>query len=222
MAPPNNQPRSAPNLHAPPLAPSSLPGRRLALTFAPTFASFRMPLLGRLSARHAGVGLGLEGDLQLARWIWLRGLASYTAHPLEESRTQDPDSLAVLSLANAGTMHVLNGGVSGVVGVDIGRWSPLLDVGVGTFRIGTPTGLLAGQRDQPCIDASGCDTGMVCGADNVCRPGLLPELHAGLSLEMQLRRHLAVGFLLRYFALLTAPLNYPVYLTAAVRLTARF
>ena len=219
---PNNQPRTTPPLHAPSLAPPYQPGRRLALSVAPSYASFRMPLLGRPRVRLPGVGVGVEGDIQILRWIWVRLMASYSAHPVDESRVRDEKTEVVTLLANPGTVHALTGGAGVAVGVDLGRFVPLLDVGVGAFHIRTPPGATPGQQDQPCVDGGGCDVGMVCGGDGRCHPGLLPEVHAGVAVELQLLRHLALGGTLRYFALLTAPMSFPIYVLGGLRLTARF
>jgi hypothetical protein len=67
-----------------------------------------------------------------------------------------------------------------------------------------------------------CDTGLACSSENLCRVGLTPQLHAGFSLDVLLGDRFAVGGELRYFALLTAPMVYPVYLLAALRASIRF
>ncbi|MEZ4453609.1 MAG: hypothetical protein R3B09_29410, partial [Nannocystaceae bacterium] len=64
-------------------------------------------------------------------------------------------------------------------------------------------------------------TGLACVA-GTCQVSMVPEVHAGLSVDIQLGRRWAVGLALRYFALLFKPQVYPVYLLGAFRLTARF
>lgn len=222
LAPPNNQARTSPSLHAPALGPAYTGGRRFAFTLAPTYASFRMPLIGRPKGRLPGAGLGVEADLQLLRWIWLRVQGSYTGHPVDESGVIDQETGEAVLTAARGAVNTLNGGVGVAVGIDLGRFTPLIDAGVGAFRITTPKGVQQGQLGQPCLDQKSCDVGMVCGGDGLCHVGVLPEIHAGVAIEWNLLRHLALGGTLRYFAPMAAPTTFPIYLVGAIRLTLRY
>lgn len=219
LRPPLGQAAPTPIQSTPALAPPHDAGRRLALTVLPAYGSFRLPLRGRPDgARYPGAGAFVEADVQLLRFAWLRLQAGYTGHPVDEVRFVDGDELKVA--ANRGTLHATSAGVGVALGIDVGRVLPLVDLGVGAFRIGTPTGALPGQRDQPCFEG-GCDTGLACVA-GTCQVTLVPEVHAGVGVDIQLRRHWAIGAALKYFALLVQPQTYPVYLVGALRLTARF
>jgi len=221
MRPPNGQPVPVPIKATPALAPRYGGDRRFALTLSPAYASFRLPLLGRPTIRRPGVGALLEADLRLLSFVWLRAQVGYTGHPMDESKSQDEDSGDVSVIANAGTLHTTTAGVGLAIGVDLGRFLPTIDVGAGVFRIGMPEGAMAGQRGLACVDGTTCDTGLTCRA-GTCVPAPVPEVHAGVAIDVMLAKRWYIGASMRYFALMVAPREYPVYLIGALRLGARF
>ncbi|MCB9570162.1 MAG: hypothetical protein H6710_23630 [Myxococcales bacterium] len=222
MRAPNGQPDPTPVLATPALVPTYRDRRRFALTLSPAYGSFRLPLLGRSNKRRPGAGGLLEADLKLLPFIWLRAQVGYTAHPLDEAKLKDDESGEVTVVANAGTLHAANAGVGLAVGVDLGPVLPMIDAGVGAFRLGTPSGALAGQRDQPCLDGGGCDNGLTCSPIGVCVVDLIPEVHAGASVDILLGQRWSVGATLRYFALLRDPASIPTYVIGALRAGIRF
>lgn len=221
MRAPNGQPQPTPIKRAPALTPPYGGERRLALTLSPAYASFRLPLLGRPTIRRPGAGLLLEADLRLLSFIWLRAQVAYSGHPMDETKLQDKETEEISVTANAGVLHTSTAGIGAVIGVDLGRFLPMVDVGAGVFRIGTPAGALPGQRGMACLDGTTCDTGLTCNA-GTCMPSLVPEVHVGLALDLQLRKRWFVGASIRYFALMLQPRDIPIYVLGAARLGARF
>lgn len=193
--------------------------RHVALTVSPLYAAFRMAFLGRPRTPLRGGGVAFDVDIALWRPVWLRLGASYSAHPVTAIYATKDDK--VTRAAPGGTMHALDAGGAVVFGMDIGRVMPLLEAGLGVMMLRGPTGVQNGQLGQACA-SGGCDVGLVCAADNVCRQGVLPEAHAGAAIEVQLADHWSLGASIRYFALLRAPSVFPVYLQAALRLGVRF
>lgn len=231
MRAPNNQPQQLPPRTSPDLRRGYSTVRRVALTAAPLFASFRLPFLGRPDSqpsaagrpagRTHGVGLGLELDVQLIRWMWLRAQGSYSVHPVGEGRELDKDMKTVVTAAD-GTIRALGFGAGPVLALDLGRFLTLIEGGVGGLRVAPPGGVQAGQLGQACTDAGTCDVGLRCGAANKCQQGLIPELYFGAAIDLLARRHLSFGAQFRYYALLTAPGKFPVYLIGGVRIAVRF
>lgn len=221
MRPPNNQIAGGPPRTRPDLRPTFSSRRRFALAFAPAFASFRLPFQGRPGGRYHGAGFNLELDAQLFRWVWLRVQGSYSGHPVNEVRTTD-DAMEVVQTAPRGTIHATGFGAGPVFALDLGRWLPLIEVGLGGLRVATPKGGTTGQRGEACRSDGTCDTGLACNAGNTCQPSLIGELYFGLALDVLIRRHISFGGQFRYYALLTAPGKFPVYLIGALRLAVRF
>lgn len=222
MRAPNNQISGSPPRTRPDLRPRYSSRRRVAFTLAPAFASFRLPFQGRPGgARYHGAGFGVELDARLARWIWFRAMATHSAHPVGEERVEAED-MSVVTTAPRGTIRATGFGAGPVFALDLGRWLPLIEVGLGGLQIGTPTGVVQGQRGQACRDNGGCDTGLRCSAGNTCEPSLIAQLYFGLAVDVLIRRHFSVGGQFRYYALLTAPGSFPVYLLGTLRLAVRF
>lgn len=199
--------------------------RRIALVVSPTYASFRSPFIGRPERFIPGGGATLEFDVQVARWLWLRAIGSYSAHPVtERSRVNDDDE--VERRANAGVLQTGHLGLSGVYPLDLGRFVPQLDVGAGVMWIDAPEAAIAGQLGAPCRTGNVCDFGLSCNATAVCELSPQPELHAGLAVDYLIGERWTVGAHFRYFALLgnlsEIGSSFPVYLQLAARLAVRF
>lgn len=197
--------------------------RNFQLTLLPVYASFRLPLRSRddqLPLR--GVGAALEFDIRLVRWLWLRINASHTVHPVEEVKTFDEENEQVDLRANKGLYQASNAGIGVVYPIDLGRFVPLVDFGVGGMFIDAPPAAVSGQQGGQCRDDGTCDFGLACSPRGVCEQTIVPELHIGAGLDVLLGDHWAIGIHVRYFALLSDPANFPVYLQGAIRLAARF
>ena len=230
MRAPNNQPQPVKLRTSPDVRRGYSSVRRLAITVAPLFASFRMPFVGRpdtqpvaagrAAGRTHGVGLGLELDVQILRWLWLRAQGSYSVHPVGEARALDADMKTVIT-AGAGNIRAFGFGAGPVLALDLGRFIPLIEGGLGGLRVAPPAGLIKGQLGQAC-DASQCDAGLTCGAGNVCRQSVIAELYFGGAVVVLARKHLSFGAQFRYYALLTAPGKFPAYLVGGVRVSVRF
>jgi len=231
MRAPNNQPQPLRPRTSPDLRRGYSSLRRVALTAAPLFASFRLPFAGRPdtqptaagrpNGRTHGVGFGLELDVQLLRWIWLRAQGSYSVHPVAEGRTLDKDEKTVVTAAD-GTIRALGFGAGPVIALDLGRFLTLIEGGVGGLRVASPAGVQKGQLGQACGQQSACDTGLRCGAANKCEQSVIPELYFGAAVDLLVRRHISFGAQFRYHALLSAPGKFPVYLVGGVRVSLRF
>ncbi len=232
MRPPNNQPRPMGLRTSPDLRRGYSSIRRIALTIVPVFASFRLPFLcrptdnctpgaGATPTRQHGAGIGGELDVQVIRWLWLRAQASYSLHPIQDVRVTD-DKGNVSVVAPGGTIRALGFGVGPVVALDLGRFIPLIEGGIGALRVATPAGLSDGQMGEACLEGGICDVGLTCGGDNTCRQGLIADLYFGGAVDVLVRRHLSLGIQIRYHALITAPGKFPVYLIGGLRLGVRF
>ncbi len=223
LPPPNNQVRGKPPRTAPDIRRGWSARRRFAFTAAPAFASLRLPFQNRPSAaRVHGGGLNLEVDAQLHRWIWLRAHGTYSAHRVDEVRITMEDSGEVVQTAPRGTIRTLGFGAGPVFALDLGRFLPLIEVGLGGLRIATPVGEAKGQRGAACGDGGACDVGLRCSAANVCEPTIVPDLFFGAAVDVMIRRHVTVGGQFRYYALLPAWSKFPVYLIGTVRVGVRF
>ncbi len=222
MRAPNNQISGSPPRTRPDLRPRYSSRRRVALTIAPAFASFRLPFQGRpRGARSPGAGFGAAPPPRLARWIWFRAMATYSGHPVGEERVEAED-MSVVTTAPRGTIRAAGFGGGPVFALDLGRWLPLIEIGLGGLQIATPTGVAKGQRGQACRDGGGCDTGLRCSVGNTCEPSLIAQLYFGLAVDVLIRRHFSFGGQFRYYALLAAPGSFPVYLLGTLRLAVRF
>lgn len=221
MRPPNNQPLPVPPRTRPDLRRPWSAQRRLALTVAPAFASFRLGFQGPRPARVHGAGVNLELDARLIKWIWFRVQGTYSGHPVDEVRVVD-DEEQVTVTAPGGTIHATGFGAGPVFALDIGRFLPLIEVGLGGQRVVTPRGIAAGQRGEQCRADDSCDVGLRCNAARVCQPGVIAELYFGAAVDVLVRKHLSFGAQFRYYALLRAPTAFPVYLIGALRVSIRF
>ncbi len=192
------------------------------LSAVPTYASLHAPLIGRGPGPYRGGGVALELDVRVVRWLFIRVFASHTVHPVFEESSFDEDSGQVLQLANGGLVRATNPGGSIVYALDVGRFVPRVDVGAGMLFVRSPEAAQAGQWGGECRQGGVCDLGLSCSADDVCRPAPVPEFHAGIGLDTLIGKHWSIGFAVRYYALLSAISDLPIYLHASLRLSARF
>ncbi len=200
---------------------------RVRLTLSPIFASLRIPLAGRSDSPldpHRGGGAQFDVDVPLFRVlsIWARFTGSYSGHRLPAAFSRDEDEVLQRTAA-AGTLHVGHAAFALLYAMDRGRLQPMLELGIGPMWIRTPQGVLDGQTGQACLDGNLCDLGLTCDtAANVCRPATTFVVHGGVGLDLEVTERASVGVGLRYFALVSNPQVYPVYLQAALRLGLRF
>lgn len=229
MRPPNNQIATAPPRTRPDIRQGWSARRRFAFTLAPAFASLRMPFLGRYQAdgrsaqRIHGAGVNAEFDVQVWRWIWVRALGVYSGHPVGEERAQV--DMQVIRTAPPGTIHVAGAGFGPVFALDLGRFLPLIEVGVAGLRVVTPNGGEKGQRGESCLDNGACDVGLRCNSARICEVRTLGQAYLGLAVDVLVRRHLSFGAQFRYnipFAQVRNLNIAPGYLLGTVRLTVRF
>ncbi len=208
------QPRVSPAV--PELTVGFSRSRRVQLTFSTLYAASKLQLLGRPDQVRHGFGFSFETDIQLMRWMWFRAGVSHTVHPMPRTVVLDEDEEPV-ETATAGMLHAtyFSGGLA--VAVDLGRFVPLLDVGFGALRAATPLGLFTGQRGLPCNSDGSCDTGLVCASSGMCEVSLLPAAHVGVGVDALVRQHLTLGFLVRYYAPVTAIADIPLYLAVSLR-----
>jgi hypothetical protein len=195
--------------------------RRVHLGITPLYAAYRLAFLGRPVQPIRGGGVALDVDVHLVEPVWLRLSASYSGHPVQREYTPNDDDEPVLS-ANAGTIHTADFGGGVMFAMDLGRVIPMLEAGLGIMVVSTPPAVLDGQRGAACLDGGGCDVGLACASDNVCRQSVIPEAHAGAAIEILLRDRWTLGASIRYYALLLAPTVFPIYLQAGVRVGVRF
>ncbi|WP_146157889.1 hypothetical protein [Enhygromyxa salina] len=222
MSPPNNQLGQWSAGRDRPITRGFDDDHRVQLTAVPTYAAFRVPFIGRGSTPLRGGGVGLELDIRMLRWLFLRVHASHTVHPVFEETGFDADANEVVLFANGGLVHATNTGGSIVYALDIGRFVPRVDVGAGLLFVRSPTAAQPGQWGAECRQGGVCDLGLSCSADDLCTPTPAPELHAGIGLDVLLGQRWAVGLSLRYYALLQALAQLPVYVHGSVRLSVRF
>lgn len=195
--------------------------RRLMLTAAPMYASFRLPFIGRPRVPVRGGGFGLTAQIPVFAPFGLRADVSHTVHPVFDQYSVSEED-EITQTARGGLVQATHAGLSATFAMDIGRVTPSLNAGVGAMWIRSPETVVDGQRGGACGAQGVCDTGLTCGADNLCRVATTAQVQGGIAVDVLVRDRLAVGAELRYFALLTAPTSYPVYLVAALRATLRF
>lgn len=200
---------------------------RVRLTLSPLFASLRVPLAGRSRSAldpNRGGGAQLDLDLPLFRpaSLWVRLTGSYSGHRLPAAYARDEDDV-LQNTAAAGTLHIGHAAAALLYVMDRGRLQPMLELGLGPMWARSPRGVLDGQPGQACLGGNLCELGSTCDAEaNVCRPSATLVVHGGVALDVELTRRTAVGLGLRYFALLSNPQVYPVYLQAGLRFGLRF
>lgn len=222
MAPPGGQPRTDElRREVGPNRRGWSNKRRVQLTIAPLYAAYRTAFIGRPVAPLRGGGVALDVDVHLVAPVYLRVSSSYTAHPVAPVY-EVPEGEAPVLRANGGVIHSLDVGGGILFAMDLGRVMPMLEAGLGILLITTPKAAQAGQRGAQCLDGGGCDVGLACASDNVCRQGIVPEIHAGAALEILLTDRWTLGASVRYYALLLAPTVFPIYLQAGLRLGVRF
>jgi hypothetical protein len=206
-----------------PVTPNYSKQRRFQVSVQPMYADFRTrPFVGRPAGPIRGGGIGIEFDIRIVHWLWARAIASHTVHPVRERTSWDAEEETLLVDANAGqfrTTH-LGGGIA--YALDLGRFLPLVDAGGGVLLIASPDGAQPGQLGGDCLEETYCDIGLSCSDEQVCEVSPVPEVHAGIGMDVLLADHWTLGVHVRYHALLSDPANFPVYLTAALRLAFRF
>jgi hypothetical protein len=232
MPPPPRDPDETPYMKAPAGQPSQTPEARLKrpysprkrfqITVLPVYAAFNLDFIGRPRETIRGFGAALEVDLQLYDFLWLRAQGSHTMHPVEDEFVQESDGDPAVQVARSGMIMGSNAGLSLVYAMDLGRFMPLIDAGVGAMFITTPEAIQDGQMGGACRNDGSCDMGLTCGSDQICRMGVVMEAHLGLGLDVLIRERLTVGAHVRYHALLREPAVFPVYLMGALRLALRF
>jgi hypothetical protein len=194
----------------------------LQLTLTPSYSALHVPFIGRGTTPLRGGGVGLELDVRLWRWLFVRVRASHTLHPVFEETSFDEESGETSLIANAGLVQATDAAVGIVYALDIGRFVPHVDVGAGLLFVRSPAAAQPGQWGAECRQDGVCDLGLSCSSDNICRAAPFPEVHAGIGLDVLLGRRWALGVAVRYFALLFAPTDLPIYLHGNVRLGVRF
>ncbi|MBX7082162.1 MAG: hypothetical protein K1X88_23340 [Nannocystaceae bacterium] len=222
LPPPGGQPRGSDLRRGDTWSRGFSSRRRVALSLAPVFASYRMAFLGRPLQPIRGGGVVADVDVLLRAPVWVRAGAAYTAHALFDEFTQ-AEGEAPSASARRGTLHTLDVYGAVVFAMDLGRVRPVLEAGLGGLMVRTPRAVQDGQLGGACLDGGGCDVGLVCATEqNVCRQGMIPRVHAGAAFEVMLRDRWSVGVMIRYYALLLAPTVFPVYLQTGLRATLRF
>lgn len=194
--------------------------RRISLQVVPLYAALKTPLFGRPLETHHGVGAGLELDVKLVRWLFLRAMAATSAHRLREATVETPDGRQALT-ARAGTFLATTTGMSAVYPLDLGRVLTMIDVGGGLLWTQGPEGVLDGQQGQPCIDGGRCDFGLSCTPSNVCQPTPTGQFNVGFSVDVLMGAHWSLGGQFRYYGLL-ATLGDAQIVTLGLRLGARW
>lgn len=200
---------------------------RVRLTLSPIFASLRIPLAGRSDSPldpNRGGGAQFDVDVPIFRpaSLWLRLTGSYSGHRLPAAYARDEDD-ALQKTAAAGTLHIGHAAAALLYAMDRGRLQPMLELGLGPLWARTPQGVRDGQPGQACLSGDLCEFGSTCDvAANVCRPSTTFVVHGGVGLDLEVSRRASVGVGLRYFAALSNPSVYPIYLQAAMRFGLRF
>jgi len=192
------------------------------LSFVPTYAAIHLPFIGRGSGPFRGGGVGLELDVRIVRWLFVRVYGSHTAHPVPRAEAYDEASETVGLLARAGVIQATDTGLSVVYALDIGRFVPRVDVGAGLLFVRSPDQAQSGQWGGKCRDGNLCDLGLSCSAAMVCEPAPFPEVHAGIALDVLLGQRWSVGVGVRYHALIQAIAQFPMFITGHLRLGVRF
>jgi hypothetical protein len=222
MPPPNNQLSQWSRGREQPLTRGFDDDHWVQLSAIPTYAALHVPFIGRGPAPLRGGGIALELDVRVVRWLFIRAYGSHTLHPVFEETSFDEENNEVLLLANGGLVQATNTGLAVVYVLDLGRFSPRVDVGAGLLFVRSPPAAQPGQWGAECREGGVCDLGLSCSADEICRPAPFPEVHAGIALDVLLGQRWTVGLGVRYYALLQALSQLPVYLHGSVRLGVRF
>lgn len=222
MPAPNGQPPHDSRRWQPPYVTDTSRQRRVQLTLMPSYASFRIAFQGRPSGLPVrGGGVIGELDIRLWRTMWLRLSALHTAHPVGDERSRNDDD-ELVQTAKAGTVRATGASLGLAYAFDLGRFLPMIDLGLGGLWVRSPDAAQAGQFGGECLDDGSCDAGLVCSSDNQCRVGAIPALHGGFGFDVLLGAHWAVGMGIRYYAVATAPTSFPIFLTGSLRAAVRF
>ncbi len=192
------------------------------LTLVPTYAAIHLPFIGRGPAPYRGGGVGLELDVRVVRWLFVRAYVSHTEHPVAKVEVYDEDLDQVGLLARAGALQATDTGLSIVYALDIGRFVPRVDLGAGLLFVRSPPAAQAGQSGGECREGNVCDLGLSCSAAQICAPAPFPEVHAGIALDVLLGQRWSLGLGVRYHALIQAISQFPMFVTGHVRLGVRF
>lgn len=195
--------------------------RRVVLTLSAVYASFRLPFFGRPSVPVRGGGVAVAAQVAVFRGFGARVTASHTVHAAYDEYARNDDDNLVQTAAR-GMIQGTHAGLSATYTMDLGRVLTTLDAGAGGMWIRSPDAVQDGQLGGSCRPEGVCDTGLSCAADDTCRVATTPQIHGGFAVDVLLGDRFTVGGELRYFALITAPTSYPVYLTAAARAGLRF
>jgi hypothetical protein len=220
--PPNNQLGQWSTDRQAPLTRGFDDDHHAQLSLIPTYAALHVPFIGRGSTPLRGGGMALELDVRLLRWLFIRVRGSHTLHPVFEETSFDEDSGETSLRANAGLVQTTDTAVAIVYALDIGRFVPRVDIGAGLLFVRSPVAAQPGQWGAACREGNVCDLGLRCSSEAVCRAAPSPEVHAGIGLDVLLGRRWALGVAVRYYALLQALSNLPIYLHGSVRLSVRF
>jgi hypothetical protein len=222
LRPPNNQLGQWSTGRRAPLTRGFDDDHHAQLSLIPTYAALHVPFIGRGTTPMRGGGMALELDVRLLRWLFVRVRGSHTLHPVFEETSFDEERGETSLLANAGLVQTTDTAVAIVYALDIGRFVPRVDVGAGLLFVRSPAAAQPGQWGAECRDGGVCDLGLRCSGENVCRAAPFPEVHAGIGLDVLLGQRWSLGVAVRYYALLQALSNLPIYLHGSVRLSVRF
>ncbi len=222
MVAPGGQPPDDRRRRAANWASNASSRRRVTLWLSPLFASYRLAFIGRPNQPIRGGGIGADVDVEIFSPIGLRLTASYSGHRLADQFMRPDDGAPTLA-ARGGTLHTVDFGAAVLFALDIGRVRPGLEAGIGGTLVRTPRAAVDGQRDGACLAGGGCDIGLMCATqENVCRQSVVPRIHGGAAIEVMLGDRWSVAATVRYFALVSAPSVFPVYLQAGLRAGVRF
>jgi len=197
--------------------------RTAQLTLSPIYAVFRWPFIGRGNSPARGGGANAQAEFRLLRWLWIRGSYSFSLHPVEDLAEVDDVAGSLTPVARAGLIRASNASVGLVYPLDLGRFLPLVEGGIGLMWLSTPDGVQAGQIGASCRDEGlPCEAGLSCNEAQVCVMTPLPVVHAGVGIDVLLGTRWTVGAAVRYYALLSSPAEFPLYYTGSLRLGVRF
>lgn len=188
----------------------------------PLYAAFlNRRFAGRENVPIHGVGVGVEYDLRLRRWLWLRALVLHSRHAVEANAQVEEDG-TIIPLAAAGTIASTNFGGSIAYPLDLGRFLTLIGLGAGGFAVAMPEpNYVYGQHGSYCRSDGECDLGSRCRSDGRCHRTVSPELHLALGVERLIGRYFSAGINLRYYVLPSDLERIPIYLVAGLRLGIR-
>ena len=199
--------------------------RVFSLSVIPQYAAIKAPLVGREDRVRRGGGASIEAELRALRWLFIRLLASYSAHPVDEETSSQSDP-ARTPIASAGRYHATLFGASLVYPLDLGRVVSTVDVGGGGMIMSSPEGRVDGQRGRPCLSGGVCDFGLACGAQGTCEATVVPQFNLSLSVDVLLGVRWSLGAQIRYFGLLSSISDgangLPQLLTVGLRLGVRW